>query len=283
MKTKLIRRLLFSLPMVLNFNIAYSQFGIDTPNPQGVFHIDGAKNNPTTGTPTTAQTTDDIIIKSTGNVGIGNINPSTKIEITSDVANTSGVRLTQVNTSSTPVTNIKTGILGVDNNGNIIISKVSDSNVIPPCVQTFAFIYDDTNNNSGIISDGSKETALSKKMDPQNIFSNGNFSLKTGDTYRLEASFFNSYTGTSQDVAFSYEWYNETDNVSLPAQNIPRATVFQNATANFTGIQPYLLAFITPTKDIQVSVRFRQIEGTNQTYILKHSYMQVQQINPCAN
>ncbi|MGU3374837.1 hypothetical protein [Chryseobacterium sp. M5A1_1a] len=87
-------------------------------------------------------------------------------------------------------------------------------------------------------------------MDPQNIFSGGNFSVKAGDIYRLEA-FFNSHNASTPNVAFSYEWYNKTDQVSLSNQNIPKATVFQNNTNDFTGIQPYLLAFITPTKDIQ--------------------------------
>ena len=32
--------------------VAKSQVGINTTNPQGVFNIDGLKNNPTTGVPT---------------------------------------------------------------------------------------------------------------------------------------------------------------------------------------------------------------------------------------
>lgn len=282
MKTKRTHRLLLTLLSVLNYTMIFSQIGIDTSNPQGVLHVDGAKNNAETGVPTLLQAADDVIIKSTGNVGIGTLTPSYKIEINSGVLNTSGVRLTQLTTSSTPVGNIKTGILGVDSNGNVIVSKVSDPNLVP-CVQTFAFVYDDVNGNSTVLSEGNKEITLSKKMDPQNIFSGGNFSLKAGNTYRLEAAFFNSYNATTQNVSFSYEWYNETDQVSLSNQNIPRATVFQNNSNNFTGIQPYLLAFITPTKDIQVSVRFRKVEGSNQTYVLKNSYMQIQQINPCAN
>jgi len=33
----------------------YSQVGINTVNPQAVFHIDGQKDNPSTGAPSTAQ------------------------------------------------------------------------------------------------------------------------------------------------------------------------------------------------------------------------------------
>lgn len=62
-------------------SLAYSQVGINTANPQGVFNIDGAKDNATTGTPTTAQQANDFVVTSAGNVGIGTTTPSYKLEI----------------------------------------------------------------------------------------------------------------------------------------------------------------------------------------------------------
>ena len=44
---------------------------IGTQNGQGVFHIDSTKNNPNTGSPTTTNVLDDIIITPAGRVGIG--------------------------------------------------------------------------------------------------------------------------------------------------------------------------------------------------------------------
>lgn len=61
---------------------AFGQVGVNTQNPQGTFHIDGAKDNPSTGTPSILQQANDVIINSSGNLGIGTTTPSTKVEIT---------------------------------------------------------------------------------------------------------------------------------------------------------------------------------------------------------
>ncbi|WP_223559481.1 hypothetical protein [Chryseobacterium lathyri] len=52
-------------------SLAWSQVGINTQNPQGIFNIDGAKNNVATGTPTAAQLKDDFIVTASGSTGIG--------------------------------------------------------------------------------------------------------------------------------------------------------------------------------------------------------------------
>ena len=63
------------------FSDITAQVGINTPNPQAVFHIDGQKNNPTTGIPTVIQQADDVAVSSSGNVGLGTNTPSSKLEI----------------------------------------------------------------------------------------------------------------------------------------------------------------------------------------------------------
>ncbi len=57
-----------------------AQIGVQTSNPQGVFNIDSAKDNPATGSPTSTQLSNDVIVTSTGNVGIGTP-PRTKLEV----------------------------------------------------------------------------------------------------------------------------------------------------------------------------------------------------------
>ncbi len=52
-------------------SLAFSQVGINTQNPQGIFNIDGAKNNASTGTPTATQLADDFIVTASGSTGIG--------------------------------------------------------------------------------------------------------------------------------------------------------------------------------------------------------------------
>jgi len=100
----------------LGFNL-YAQRGINTINPQGIFHVDAGKDNNATGTPTAAQQLNDFTITAAGNVGIGTTAPNNKVEINSGTANTSGLRLTNL-TSATPVSTGQT--IGVDASGNVV-------------------------------------------------------------------------------------------------------------------------------------------------------------------
>jgi hypothetical protein len=98
---------------------AYAQIGVNTQNPQGIFHIDGAKDNPETGTPTLAQQANDVSVTSMGNVGIGTNTPTNKIEINSTLSNQSGLRFSNLNSSSPAFTGTATA-LGVDSNGDVV-------------------------------------------------------------------------------------------------------------------------------------------------------------------
>lgn len=88
-------------------SLIFSQVGINTPNPQGIFHIDGAKDNPITGTPTVVQQSNDVAILTTGFTGIGTVVPKTKLhvagEITVDV-----VKNSNLNTISVDLSKIRT-------------------------------------------------------------------------------------------------------------------------------------------------------------------------------
>lgn len=62
--------------------ISYGQVGVNTNNPQGVFNVDAKKNNPTSGSSFSEEEQgDDFVITNSGQVGIGTINPSQKLEI----------------------------------------------------------------------------------------------------------------------------------------------------------------------------------------------------------
>ncbi|SFN40582.1 hypothetical protein SAMN05421594_2626 [Chryseobacterium oleae] len=104
---------------MFSVTLAYSQVGINTANPQGILHIDGAKDNPATGTGSIAQQANDVIVKQTGNVGIGTENPTAKLEISSGLAGSSGLKFTGMNSSSTAT--LDASGLGVDANGNVVV------------------------------------------------------------------------------------------------------------------------------------------------------------------
>ncbi|WP_330747396.1 hypothetical protein [Chryseobacterium sp. CP-77] len=67
--------------------VAKSQVGINTSNPQGIFNIDGLKNNPTTGVPTAVQAADDLVVTSNGNLGLGLIAPGTTLDVNGAITN----------------------------------------------------------------------------------------------------------------------------------------------------------------------------------------------------
>lgn len=106
-----------SIVLLFVFSSAFSQIGINTTNPQAQFHIDGAKDNPTTGVANIYQESNDVVVTQQGRLGVGTITPSSKVEINSNEINSSGLKFTNLN-SSTPVSPGAT--LGVDSSGNVV-------------------------------------------------------------------------------------------------------------------------------------------------------------------
>lgn len=126
-------------------SLAYSQVGVNTPNPQGAFHIDGAKDNPATGAPDAAQQSNDFTVTPTGRVGIGNVAPTSNLHITNNgvatgigggEATNTGLLIENPTANSsilsilrtTGVTGIKQAVMGINpnfngNNGVFIISR----------------------------------------------------------------------------------------------------------------------------------------------------------------
>ncbi|MBP2615243.1 hypothetical protein [Chryseobacterium jejuense] len=79
-------RFLILILGVFYFSIstAFSQVGIQTSNPKGILHIDGAKDNPANDDVSAVQVANDIIInKTTGFIGAGVLNPKVKLDMRS--------------------------------------------------------------------------------------------------------------------------------------------------------------------------------------------------------
>lgn len=73
-----------TLLVTANFS---AQVGINTPNPQAAFHVDGGKDNTPAGVPTVVQQTNDFVVTSSGSVGVGTVSPSTRLEINNGTTN----------------------------------------------------------------------------------------------------------------------------------------------------------------------------------------------------
>ncbi len=66
----------YFLPLaIMACSLTYAQVGINTANPQGIFNIDGKKDNNATGIPTAVQQANDFVVTEDGSVGIGTASP----------------------------------------------------------------------------------------------------------------------------------------------------------------------------------------------------------------
>lgn len=97
------RMSLFIFGVLLSMGLSKAQVGINTQNPQGVFHIDG--NGNTSGS---INISDDVIVTSDGNIGVGTNSPTTKLDIFSSTA-AGGLRLVD----------------GTEGNGKVLLSNTS--------------------------------------------------------------------------------------------------------------------------------------------------------------
>ncbi|TZF98705.1 hypothetical protein FW781_01900 (plasmid) [Chryseobacterium panacisoli] len=90
-------------------SVAYSQVGINTTNPQGTFHVDGAKDNPSTGAPSVAQQANDFTVTPAGAVGIGVTVPTNTL----DVNGTARIRTINPASSGTVLSSVYVDATGV--------------------------------------------------------------------------------------------------------------------------------------------------------------------------
>ncbi|SIQ45576.1 hypothetical protein SAMN05880573_105214 [Chryseobacterium sp. RU33C] len=108
------KKIILPITLLFLFGKAHAQVGINTVNPQGVFNVDGAKDNPSAGVPSAVQQANDFVVTSSGSVGIGTIAPdsSAKIDIS---ASNKGALLPRValnsNTDQTTILSPAVGLI----------------------------------------------------------------------------------------------------------------------------------------------------------------------------
>lgn len=79
------KKLIVLIVTVISVTV-FGQVGINTENPQQMFHTDGQKDNPATGTPTETQQLNDVVITENGQIGVGIIAPTEKIDVKGNIA-----------------------------------------------------------------------------------------------------------------------------------------------------------------------------------------------------
>jgi hypothetical protein len=162
----------------------FSQVGINTSDPKGSLHVDGAKDNPAIGTPTNAQQQNDFVITSQGRVGVGTISPNNNMEVSSGVDHVSGVRLTRLPNARILATDANGDIVSgsTTNTGNLVTKQrlitASPDVVLSSPTGKFSFRYDRTT-TSGFLQirynePGTREIAV---FIHENWISNGQITL----------------------------------------------------------------------------------------------------------
>ena len=132
-------------------SFAFSQTGISTVNPLATLHVDGAKDNPLTGTPSTAQQYNDFVVTAAGNVGVGIVTPTAKLQIQSGTNGISGLKFDNVNNATGTTSNA--ALLGIDVSGNVVIAERAITGDIKNSVRT-------TDHNGWYILDGRAISSL---------------------------------------------------------------------------------------------------------------------------
>ncbi|WP_276965242.1 hypothetical protein [Chryseobacterium sp.] len=128
--------------------VVKSQVGINTANPQGVFNVDGLKNNPATGVPTAAQAKDDLVMTSNGNMGLGLTAPGTTLDVNGAITNRETALPVAGNTVSVPA-NVSLVRLTGTATGTVTITAPAAPNAGQRMI-----IYNNTTGGFGATLDG---------------------------------------------------------------------------------------------------------------------------------
>ncbi|KYH06635.1 hypothetical protein A1704_23425 [Chryseobacterium cucumeris] len=202
------KNILLLISLLVSF-AAKSQFGINTPNPQTLLHIDGAKDNPITGIPSTLQQSNDFVVTSAGNVGIGTISPAAKLHTTGNMVLGTSLPSSGALGYGTVVRNNTTGELRTasSNSGNnFMFNSITYQldNVNGDYISNFNTNIDSAQYDLIIVGNSFNpatgiglSNSNSGTFDPENIFT-----FQQGSTWRLSAD----YRGANTTNASNGSW-----------------------------------------------------------------------------
>lgn len=223
---------------VLLSSIAFSQVGINTENPKQVLHVDGNKDNPTTGMPNAAQQINDVVITSNGQIGIGTVNPAAKLDVagniyvnTNSTGNASSINFYENSSSGTNSVSLKApSNLSVDRSitlpsnapSNGYVLKTNDLGAtewgpVNPASATLASISlsNASFGSTSITNGGTNGTTVNQRFfqkfdntvtDPNNRFevSTGTYTVSQSGIYLITAYIMPNAAPERNEVGFYY-------------------------------------------------------------------------------
>lgn len=95
------KRFLLLAVILFSLRLVQAQIGINTENPLTLFHVDSAGDNSVS--PTAAQLSNDVVITTSGSMGVGTLTPSVKLEIANTSGATPNLRIVDGSTMSAKV------------------------------------------------------------------------------------------------------------------------------------------------------------------------------------
>ncbi|MFP3594405.1 hypothetical protein [Chryseobacterium sp. SIMBA_038] len=167
----------------------------------------------------TATAAPGMVLKGGGNVGIGTTSPTSRLEISSGTSGISGLKFTNMNSSSTPTANAAG--LAVDTNGNVVVQNVVQKAMVKGVISTTSVAA----NNSPSVGPFT-QLSYSESLDVGNNFAVNVFTAPRTGYYMVDANII---------ISPSIDWNLSTNELYLDAQvngttTLANSTVFSVAT-----------------------------------------------------
>lgn len=231
------------LPFCFLINIFNAQVGIGTGNPQGALHIDGAKDNVASGTPTATQVSNDVIInKTTGFIGAGVLNPQVQLDMrsagtenslglgtTTMSAVAAGAGATRYDVNNIPVgakIEVSDGLVWhkayiAPQKGVVVVRKIS-SQSIPTASATTIINWNEVRDMSNSFNPSSGEFTAPRDGTYTFLLTFNFNGAVINDGSRVESQFYNPTTGTV--LASVYKTFGQSMTGTSDDANATRST-----------------------------------------------------------
>ncbi|UOU99827.1 hypothetical protein MUU74_07715 [Chryseobacterium daecheongense] len=213
-------------------NLHYAQVGIGTNNPQGALHVDGAKDNATSGTPTPTQVSNDVIIsKTTGFIGVGVLNPQVKLDMRSAGAeNSLGLGTTNMSASDAAAGAVRYDVVNTPVGAKIEVSDGSVWNKAYIAPQKAVVVVRKVSSQSIPASTATTIINWNEVRDMSNSFtpSTGEFVAPRDGTYTFLLTFNLNGAVINDGSRVESQFYN-------PATNTVLASVYKTFGQSMTG------------------------------------------------